>query len=317
MIRFCEFDIHRKFGVEFEVSPTLNKQDIANILERYEGAQSIPREVIKTPGEKGWADTRGNDYWHVKYDSTCGPLGKGKDHGWEVASYIGSTPVHISLISQAAKYMGARGVETNKNCGLHVHVNAKDLTWVQISMLFAWWLKMESFLFALCEPHRLSNPYCRSLISTFRSRQLSYNPENYCSLWDEFRPDDLEIHENDDKKVSLNTVGYVTGLINPYWNKQTVEIRMPECRLDQEHVESWITLSIWIVERFAHHPYAPYCLTTWKVSEFLTDLGLHGQHGDFVLLDERLMNLKMWILKRLHRQPGLAQEAENHLALMG
>src|SRR4051794_28851539 len=98
----------RRFGVELEVSNNRSKAFLAAVLSRFENTRGTLRSVNKTTGKEGWAQTIQNDYWHVKYDSTCGPLGKGLDGGWEIASFIGFGPQHIKQIAQAAQHLSSR-----------------------------------------------------------------------------------------------------------------------------------------------------------------------------------------------------------------
>lgn len=46
-----------------------------------------------------------NDYWEVKFDRTCGPQGKGFDHGWEVASFIATGTYDIDHIAKASSFL--------------------------------------------------------------------------------------------------------------------------------------------------------------------------------------------------------------------
>ena len=84
---YQEFPEKRRFGVEIEVSNNISKKDLGNVIEEYETIYLSPlkkrkRAVKVTTGVEGWAQTKKNTYWHVKFDRTCGPRGKNFDHGW-------------------------------------------------------------------------------------------------------------------------------------------------------------------------------------------------------------------------------------------
>lgn len=316
MVVYRELETDRRFGVEYEVAATLTKLQIQRTLEDFESQQVKPREVKSTSGAKGWSETRRNNYWHVKYDSTCGFGGKGVDHGWEVASYIGRGYQDVQHIAEIATVLHDAGLQVNDNCGLHVHVEAADIEPLQMSHLLAWWLKTEDIIYALCDPYRRFNCYCRSLRSEMAARNVIYDPLKIEHLWRFMQPYDLCIHENYDKKVSLNTVGYAKGLLYPKHDRRTIEIRVPECQLNRTHAENWIRFSIHLVEQFYQANTLPSDLeSTTSVTDFLTYLGLHGEGDSFVLLDERLLGCKCWILKRLKGVHRYRQEAEKLLAL--
>ena len=126
-VGFKEFDSNRPFGIEVEVSASSTKEELRDTLSYYELFRNKnPRQVKMTAGQKGWEETKNNNYWHVKYDSTCGSYESGYDHGWEIASYIGSGLSDISSISNALHFVGSCAVDVNQNCGLHVHVEVVD-----------------------------------------------------------------------------------------------------------------------------------------------------------------------------------------------
>ena len=133
----------RKFGVELEVSPFIHKSAIGLLLEDFELFFGTGRAVRVTSELKGWAMTDNNSYWHVKYDSTCGPKGKPHDYGWEIASFIGRSEQDLEIISNAAKWLADSGVQTNNNCGYHIHIDVSDFTPEGIGLLLANWLKIE------------------------------------------------------------------------------------------------------------------------------------------------------------------------------
>src|SRR5690349_3109756 len=96
----------RKFGVELEVNKSVTKKKLGDII----AAQGIlcdrSEEVRVTSGVAGWEESRKNDYWHVKYDSTC---------GWEVASFIAHGDADIDYIASTADCLSLWGAKTDEN----------------------------------------------------------------------------------------------------------------------------------------------------------------------------------------------------------
>src|SRR4051812_35771950 len=107
----------RRFGLELELTNNMPKKEVGKALASFEAIYGRNKVVNVTDGELGWSDTCNNNYWHVKYDSTCGPLGKGKDYGWEVASFIGSGHLDVDNVARASRFLGSYGCTTNRNCG--------------------------------------------------------------------------------------------------------------------------------------------------------------------------------------------------------
>ncbi len=319
-VGYRELPSDRKFGVELEVSNSCTKKKIGSILRRYECLCGTNRDVVVTPGQKGWAETRSNNYWHVKYDATCGPAGKPLDYGWEVASYIGCGHEDIKLISRAADFLEDHGVETNRNCGLHIHVEAGDLTEFQVGLLIARWIKVEPYLVHICDVHRNENSYCKTLSDRLARTELSYDPDRMLDLWSHMAPQSLRTHNNNEKKYALNFVGYATSkVLYKNYDKPTIELRLPECRLDSEHVANWVRLFLNFVDSCVIYPTpgpSQIYMETQDIQEVMSFLGLQEKEG-FWILDRELLNTKRWLLKKIVNSSRtsliITRQAENLL----
>lgn len=309
---YRELPKNRSFGVELEVSRDIHKLRLADYLVQYESLSRTYRRVSATPGIKGWSESKCNDYWHVKYDSTCGHLGKYRDHGWEVASYVGTGGNDIRAIANGAQYLSKVGVKTTRNCGLHVHVNARDLSIDRMAILLARWLKIEPYLVAICLKRRDGNKYCRSLLQRYINTACFYSPEHLEDFYRSMRPTNFGSHNNSDKKYTLNILGYTIYQRYDYWNRPTVELRLPECRLQKSHVANWTRLFLNFVDACNAGKAPKSTAPVRTVTELLKLLGLHGD-GEFLMLDRDLLETKKWFLQKLSRSYRLSQEASGHL----
>lgn len=299
----------RRFGVEYEVSNTLAKKALGEVVEEYELWHGNRRDVRVTTGKMGWAETRRNNYWHVKYDSTCGPMGKYMDYGWEIASFIGKSSRDLACISGLTDWLKKKGVETNKNCGLHIHVDASDFASWEMGNLLARWIKVEHLLMLICPEHRWNNQYCRSLQARAKQRRAEFvpNPKSAEMFWLCMSPSDLNTHSNDEKKYTLNTVGYAIGRFKPHYDRQTVELRLPECLLVSDHVLNWTRLILNFVDYVKCSDFMPTNLDSVNsILEMLILLGLEGLPGskhNFLIPDSEIYDTKIWLLKRIETSP--------------
>jgi hypothetical protein len=299
-ILYKEFSPNRRFGVELEVSNNLSKQDIGDIVNEYEILYSKKKKIVKiTPGLEGWAQTKNNAYWHVKFDRTCGPLGKDFDNGWEIASYIGCGVKDVDHIARLARFLHAAGVETNTNCGLHIHVETFDFNEESMGVLLARWLKVENFLTSICHFSRHNNQYCAPVRHKIFGWQNWYDYKKPSTLWHGISPSNLSVHNNFEKRFTLNTVGFAIGILNPLYNRNTVELRLPECILDERHVKNWTRLIVQFVEASKNSLRAPEDLDSCQsLEEILLYLGLYGGE-DFLILSPELLNTKLWFLNKI------------------
>jgi len=309
----------RKFGVELEVSPDVHKTKIGTLLEDFELWCGTGRSVKVTPGIKGWDDTKSNSYWHVKYDSTCGPKGKLEDHGWEIASFIGRTAGDLRIISSAGEWLGQQGISTNDNCGYHIHIDVSDFSPERMGLLIARWLKIEFYVMSACAQRRLMNPYCQFLNIRKLIRHASYRPTNLKQFWNDMSPENLAPHDNADKRYTVNTIGYKIGQLNPIYSRQTVEFRFPECVLNKDHIGNWVRLLLTFVDDCFNTMSVPENIhNSSSLSDVMQIMGLQGEQ-DFFVLDKELLEAKKWFLQKINHQSGgtvYAKEASDLLAFI-
>jgi len=309
----------RKFGVELEVSPDVHKTKIGTLIEDFELYYGTGRTVKVTPGVNGWDITNANNYWHVKYDSTCGPLGKPHDSGWEIASFIGRTEEDLEIISGVGEYLADSGVSTNRNCGYHIHIDVSDFTPDRMAVLIARWLKIEFSVMSACPPRRINNPHCQFLNLRKITENAYYNPERLEDFWNRMAPNNLGAHDNPDKRYTVNTIGYRNGQFNPGYSRKTVEFRFPECLLDKKHIANWVMILLCFVDDCYNTTVAPKNIQkSQSLTESLQLLGLQGDEN-FYLLEEKLCDAKMWFLQKIKEEcsnSSYAKEAEDLLAFI-
>lgn len=310
----------RSFGVELEVSPNIHKKKIGLLLEDYEMFYGRARSVRVTSGTNGWEETNRNAYWHVKYDSTCGPVGKGHDSGWEIASFIGRTEEDLDHIAGAAEWLGERGLSTNTNCGYHIHVDISDFSPERVGLMLARWLNIEFHIMAATAKHRLTNPYCQLLWLRRIALGVDYDPQKLKAFWNRMAPVNLNPHDNLDKRYTVNTVGYRAGQVDPFYPRKTVEFRFPECLLQRDHVANWVRLLLCFVEecRLAEEPPKD-VQRVGSMVDALRIIGLQSE-SDFYLLDEKLSATKFWFLQKVASEcktEFYGEEAAKLLAFIG
>ena len=246
------FSIKRPFGVELEVSNLGIKDnqkfdvDIAylkNIV-----SKNTSKKVIAIDD---WSQSVNNDYWHLKYDATCGEFGKGPGYprGWEVASFKASGHDDLRHIAEVAGILSQKGIRVNDHCGLHVHADISDFSTDQASILAARWIKAEQWMKQSVPKSRRRNKYCKFLTSKKKYLlDYQYSPDEF---WYLIRPINLGIHENAQKKVTLNFVNYVAykqSIFSSSDYRPTVELRLPEGTLSPEDITQWVKLFLFLIE---------------------------------------------------------------------
>lgn len=220
----------RFFGVELESHPVISGNQIVEVI-----SKNSNREIIKTK----WKQTSRNDYWHVKTDSTCGG---GESKGWEIASFKASGYEDLLEICKVAKALRKSGLRCGEDCGLHVHVDISDFSIEQASVLLAYWVKVEKIVLKSVPAHRSKSSYCKSLCKNI----IKNKKWNCVDFWNSYKPKDVSIHGNKDKRVTMNLVNYVMYMEMPFLtqSRSTAEFRFPEGTFNENDIKNWVIFFI-------------------------------------------------------------------------
>lgn len=268
--------ISRSFGIELESHPTMSGEKITQIIKK-----NTQREVIKTK----WRQTYAYDFWHVKTDSTCGG---GKKKGWEIASFKASGAKDLLEICKVANSLKIAGLRCGEDCGFHVHVDISDFSIEQVSILLAYWVKIEKILLKATPSHRSKNKYCTSIASNIFEKNKKWDCYEF---WQMYGPKNTSIHNNKDKRVTMNLVNYLhyhqCAAIKNLDTRSTVEFRFPEGTFDQINIKNWVIFFINFVENIKNKPMPENLMCVKNLDQFLKISGIKDK------------NNKKWILCRL------------------
>lgn len=304
MFEYSELKINRNFGVEFEIGSELSISEIQDIL-----TEKALHPIVSS---KSWGQSTNNNYWHAKYDGSCGVLGHGKDHGWEIATFKASTIRDLEEICKVISIV-EKTVQVNNNCGLHVHVDVGDFTIDQLGVLVAYWVKIEKCLFEAVPARRRRNYYCKMLSRKRFGVSKKYTPTEF---WEYIRPKNLAIHENSDRRYALNLVNITSYIKENSSNiflyglgyevapaslnqKSTIEFRFPEGTLSPIDTFNWVSLFVTFVEHVKTLQMPEDMKKISNINEMFSVLGLHGTQSSFKFLDIKLTELKTWLYNRI------------------
>jgi hypothetical protein len=285
------FLVTNTFGIEYELSNNLNKEDIRDLINDFYDFSPWDRRVIKITD---YQQTNDNDYWHIKHDSTCGPLGKYFDNGWEIASFIGRGISDLQHIVAAGEHLRQYGAQVNDNCGLHIHFGASNITENQMGVILAYWIKLEKILSQMVPERRRNSIHCKLLRNSV-FLQKSYTA---AGLWDALRPTNFIPYENDQRRFSLNLVNYAQALIEPAFSRKTVEFRLPEGTLSKFNVINWFYFLQTVINKSKNMPMPP-TLRSFSLKQFLDFL----DYEKFAKESNNCNNFKfeffIWMLGRI------------------
>lgn len=202
---------NRKFGIEIECIGA-NKQHVVTALNEI-GVRCD--------------DLTGNSYstYHATHPSWKIVLDGSVHGGWEIVSPILVGEEGIEQVRKVAKTLVAKNATVNKNCGLHVHVDAHGLSIKSIVNVARRYAKFETEINNFMPVARRSNQYCRAInasdLDYIESRGISYlgGLDRY-------------------QKVNLSA----------YARHGTVEFRQHSGTVNGEKMENWIRFCVAFVE---------------------------------------------------------------------
>lgn len=186
--------------------------------------------------------------------------------GWECVT----PPIAGRYVGECISALGAAlakaGATADKDCGLHVHVDARDLAWVDIFRLIRVFAHIEPLLFALCGQDRAANRYCRPSGADFRRALESPDPKGGILRFAVDDEDDgfhvvhgrvvrrYGIHKKSSGRYrSLNLVPWLARGGHKRAADSTVEFRMHRNTLDPGRALGWTRLCVAIVDWIATH----------------------------------------------------------------
>lgn len=309
LVEYKQFPNKRRFGVEIELNPILSNENIGKALLFYENNIGQGREVVVEKHGNCWKPSKNNNFWHVKHDSSCGPTGRKKDGGgWEVASFVGQGKEDLNSIGKTAEFLHVIGAKTNSHCGLHAHVEADDFTISRMGILLANWARIEPILFQACPLRRRRNRHCKPFRKKIKSSDKNLARDFYHAT----APVTLRSWENNDKRYTINIVGYTRFIVLEDKSRPTIELRLPESSLNPKDVTGWLSLMVCFVESCSLRTTMPKTLDPATLEECFEILGFSGEGDRFFLLDQRLYETEIWFLDRIIKhssKPVLTAEA--------
>lgn len=285
------FIVTNNFGVEYELSNNLSREELKDLLNDFYDFSSWDRREIRVTD---YSQTDSNDYWHIKHDSTFGPIGKYFDNGWEIASFIGRGYTDLEHVTSAMEHLRRYGAIVNDNCGLHIHLAVPNVSEIQVGIILAYWIKIEKILSDMVPDRRRNSIHCKLLRDSV-FLQKNYTP---IGLWQVLKPTNFAVYDNAQRRFSLNSMNYAQCLVDPFCTRTTLEFRLPEGTLSKFNVLNWFYLFQEIINRSKNLP-MPTTLRSFTVKQFLDFFGFHSEPTGRASFDNFRAEFFIWFLGRL------------------
>lgn len=213
---------NRKFGVEIEfvgISPE-------------DAVRALREARIECHHEEYNHSTR--TYWKVVRDSSVRP---GRGIPANFCGELVSPPLKgeqgLQELKRAVNALKAAGASANASCGLHVHVDARDLTGGEILGVVHRYAHFESEIDGFMPAHRNRNRFARTVSGSF-VEQISRRMNSDRNAQETFR------HVDRYRKVNVAS----------YARHNTVEFRQHQGTVEYSKIENWVQFCVAFVQRF-------------------------------------------------------------------
>lgn len=212
----------RSFGVELEFQG----------IRLSTAAAAVATVVGYQPAITGYHQSGTPDFtrWHVERD---GSVTSARGIGGEVVSPVLNGSAGIAEMRLVMKALAATGARVTVKCGMHVHVNALDLTGEQISRLIAVYVDRQAAMNELVSPSRRThgyggNGYCRPVSE---SEKIAWG--------EQFKQDGQSTRPRAERYRTVNVTSFTrTG---------TIEFRQHQGTMNASKAAAWVEMLLSMV----------------------------------------------------------------------
>lgn len=204
--------------------------------------------------------------WRAKVvgDGSCAIRGKSGMTGREAITAPMPAKVQAECLKAFYEAFRADGAKANHQCGLHVHVDARDLGWWDIRRLMMLWAKIEPVMYVIGGQHRAANQYCLQSVATINAAlaqedwkgaiigivadpnsMTRYVPGGdnraVSDSWRKLVKEEALCKKSNGRYRAINLAPWVVGRRNNA-NDCTVEFRLHRNSTDPARIANWTSL---------------------------------------------------------------------------
>lgn len=212
---------------------------------------------------------------------------------WKGQKIITSLDVLRQFMERTGPYVAGH------RCGLHVHLDVRDLSAAEILNFILTYLVFEKFIYAQIDPDRIKNPFCKPMIGSSYDRVINAIYANSGKMSEEH-----SLRKLVEFASSSNVVKY-TGLnLRPIGDRGSVEFRMHEGITNPMEIIRWINIILslkkiskeWRIDQLLDMEFTPRTLE--KLWNTRMNFDYPGVINDITLgkrFVERVLNLGLLI----------------------
>lgn len=144
--------------------------------------------------------------------------------------------------------------KADSSCGLHVHVDARDLAWSDVDRLFRLWLCVQDAMYSLVAPSRKQNHYCEPWNVTLGHSALLPHKDAKGCAFRRFKDFLLATMYGSPRRVTTakqdkyHAARYKGLNLHSYFYRRTIEFRLHHGTVNPDKMTGWASVCVALVD---------------------------------------------------------------------
>lgn len=175
--------------------------------------------------------------------------------GFEINTAPANGDLFIEQITQICDALATAKAKVTRACGLHIHVDAKDLRFAEVRRLIRLWQMIEPAMFDMVPQTRRGSRYCMPCANRYgdsvKDGKIPYNEIRKGvteGVYSEFSQ-----YSARRKKSKYDGSRYYALNLHSWFHRGTVELRLPSATVKADKIIGWGRLMATIVDWAASH----------------------------------------------------------------
>lgn len=165
------------------------------------------------------------------------------DYGREFLTLPANGDKLFNNIDKVADYIRRNKYKIKPNCGVHIHIDARDLTSEQLEKVFWVYRRFQERLFEMMPPSRQNNTYCHKLDNWTVFDRAKY--EKFNNFWYKTTRSTNEIDREVHRYAFANFSSYY---MHRRVGGKTIEIRLHSGTTDTKKLINWARINLKLFE---------------------------------------------------------------------
>ena len=171
------------------------------------------------------------------------------DHGVEIQTSPSSLDELEKIIKLTCEGLKSQGFKGTRNCGLHVHIDARDFLsdHKKIVQIIKTFYSCEDILYSMLPPSRWGNHYCQRLSQNYLYKNFNKSLSKK-KIESEWYHEDNRGRMEERKKSKYDKARYYGLNIHSIFFRGTVELRYHSGTVEESKILSWIEIMLQMVD---------------------------------------------------------------------